>query len=176
MMGQYARPAGEEEKVLGRINMGTPMRTTQPGGLGWMEDVWRTVLWALVREVHIERPESYWSELSRVMPETYPRLPEQEERYLSLGPRISEAWDEASGGTSDDGEADSTVKPNEKRLEDSGRGLLGVLARLLEAGANQIPDALLYDLGQSPLLSDERLRRDTESLSRIEAVLEHNQG
>jgi hypothetical protein len=68
----------------------------------------------------------------------------------------------------------------EKRLEDSAHGPLGVLALLLEAGADSMPEALLDRLRNSCLLSDERLlsdeclRSDAKSLPRIKALLDHN--
>ena len=56
-----SRVGGEEEQVLEPMEMVAPVDTTQADGLGWMEDVWMTVLQGSI--VHINcvdarRPES----------------------------------------------------------------------------------------------------------------------
>ena len=63
----------------------------------------------------------------------------------------------------------------EKRLRDSARGLLGVLALLPEAGVASMLITLCDRVGHSCLLSDERLIPDVDSLSRIKAVLNRSQ-
>lgn len=78
--------------------------------------------------------------------------------------------DREDKGISHDG-ASIILEWNDDRLEASGRGLLGVLALLVEAGAKFMPAELPDRLGSSLLLSDERLLHDTESLSRIRAAL-----
>jgi hypothetical protein len=162
---------GDGEKTLG---MGTTSCTTQADGLGWMEDVWTTVLRPLVREVHIIRVKGNWPELSRVMPEAYPVPDAPNEPNSSIEPSNSAVWDEADEEMPHE-EAALTIQGNEEHLEASGRGLLGVLASLVEAGADMMPAELLVRLGNSPLLSDERLLHDAESLSRIRAVLNREQ-
>ena len=163
---------GDEEKSLSRPDVGASTNIPRADGLGWMEDVWNTFLRALVREVHIVRDQSYWTELSRVMPEAYPEHPAPNEPNSSFDSSDSLIWNEEGEETAHDG-ADLTLKKNEEHLEASGRGLLGVLALLVEAGDNSMPAELLDRLGNTPLLSDERLTHDTESLSRIRAVLNH---
>jgi hypothetical protein len=70
--------------------------------------------------------------------------------------------------------ASSVHKPTVERLKDLARGFLGVLAPLLEAGADLIP-GLIDRFRISHLLLDERLHRDTESMCRINALLNRNQ-
>ena len=165
---------GDEEKGLDRIDMGTISSTTQADGLSWMEDVWATFLRPLVRDVHIARDESYWPELSRGMPEEYPEPAAQNEPNSSPDPSISVEWGEVDEGEPHDG-APTTLKRDEEHLEASGRGLLGVLALLVEAGADLMPAELHDRLENSPLLSDERFLHDAESLSRVRAVLNRQQ-
>jgi hypothetical protein len=158
----------EGEKGLDPFDTGIPASTARADGLGWMEDVWITVLRPVVREVHVALLQSYWSELVRVMPEDYPELAE-----LDSSPHRSNniGWDEASDGMLDEDGIAQRSKPSEEHLEATGRGLLGVLALLLEAGADSMPATLLDRVRGSPLLSDERLSDDNGSLSRIKAVL-----
>jgi len=162
-----------EEKDL---DTETPGSSDQADGFGWMEDVWITFLRPLVREVHISRAKDYWSELSRVMPEAYPDPAAPNEPNLSLDPSMSAVWSEADEGVPRDHGAGPTLKMDEEHLEASGRGVLGVLALLVEAGATLMPSPLLDRVRNSHLLSDERLCHDTESLSRLESVLSCNQG
>ena len=174
MMDQPAVCAGvgDEEKSLDCFDVGVTANIAQADGLGWMEDVWNTVLRAIVREVHIVRDQGYWHELSRVMPEAYPQPAAPNEPNSSLDPGDSVMWNEDGEEMPHDG-ADLTLNGNEERLEASGRGMLGVLALLVEAGADLMPEELLDRLGNPPLLSDERLTHDVETLSRIRAILNH---
>ena len=165
---------GDEEESLGRPDVEGTANITQADGLGWIEDVWTTVLRPVVREVHIVRVNGHWKELSRVMPEAYPEPAPPNEPNLSLDPRDSFGWGEEGEGIPNDG-ASITLQRDEDHLETSGRGLLGVLAVLVEAGADSMPQELLDRLGSSSLLSDERLLHDAESLSRIRAVLNSKQ-
>jgi hypothetical protein len=165
---------GDEEKSLYRRDVGPTASITQTDGLGWMEDVWTTVLRPLVREVHIARVNGYWPELSRVMPEAYPEPVSSNEPNASLDSSDSVGWGEEGEGMPQGGAA-IILEWDEERLETSGRGLLGVLASLVEAGAEVMPAELLDRLGSSLLLSDERLIHDAVSLSRIRAVLNRHQ-
>ena len=174
-LGSTHPRSGDEEKDLDGLSTGIPASATHADGLGWMEDVWREVLRPLVREVHIDHVGGYWSELSRVMPEAYPGSAAPNEPNSSHGPSTSVGWDVADEKDPYADEPPTTYQRNEEYLEASGRGLLGVLALLLPTGDHLMPAALLERLRNSPLLSDERLRHDTESLSRINAVLTHNQ-
>jgi len=164
---------GDEEITLDPLDPLDTGSTTQTGGLGWMEDVWTTVLQPLVREVHVGRLESSWSGLSGVMHAAYPESARLKEFASLLEPNPNVMWDEPSEGMPHDGDgADPLLQSVEERLEVSARSLLGVLAPLLEAVADLIPTALLNrHLRNSPLLLDERLHHDTESLYRIKAVL-----
>ena len=163
----------DEERVLGHPNVGVTANITQADGLGWIEEVWTTVLRPVVREVHISRVDGHWDELSRVMPEAYLEPAAPNEPDLSLDPSDGVEWGEEGEEIPNDG-ASITLQRNEDHLEASGRGLLGVLVFLVE-GADSMPQELLDRLGSSCLLSDERLLHDAESLSRIRAVLNRRQ-
>ena len=90
-----------------------------------------------------------------------------------LDPSTSVVWEDALEGIHHD-RASSTHKSTEERLKDSARCLLRALAPLLEAGTDLIP-GLLDRFRISLRLLDERLHRDTESLYRINALLNRNQ-
>jgi len=171
-----AVPVGvsDERKSLERRSVGSTVGITRADGLGWMEDVWTTFLRPLVREVHLASINDCWAELSRAMPEAYPEPAAPNEPNASPDPGDRAMWDEEDEGIPQGGAA-AALEWNEERLETSGRGLLGVLASLVEAGADLMPAELLDRLGSSPLLSDERLLHDSMSLSRIRAVLDRRQ-
>ena len=147
------------------LDTGMPGRITQADGLGWMEDVWMAFLRGYI--VHIDRIDNPWPELSRFAPATCPEsnsITQLAERSLSTGQIEGPETDKAEMGP----------KTMDEYLEDSARGTLKVLALLLEAGADSMPDTLLDRVKNSPLLSDERLRHDVDSLRRISVVLERN--
>ena len=162
---------GDKEKSFDRCDVGAPANITQADGLGWMEGVWATVLRPLVHEVHIDRLDGYWNELSRVMPEAYPEPAAPNEPDSFLDPSDSVVSDQEDEGMSHDG-ASIILEWGDGRLGESGSTLLGVLALLVEAGADLMPTELLNRLGCSNLLSDERLIHDVGSFSRIRAVLD----
>ena len=162
---------GDEEKSFYRRDAEAPANITQADGLGWMEGVWVTVLRPLVHEVHIERLDSYWNELSRVMPEAYPEPAAPNEPDSSLDPSDSVVSGQEDEGMSHNG-GSIILEWDDGRLQESGRTLLGVLALLVEAGADLMPTELLDRLESSHLLSDERLIKDVGSFSRIRAVLD----
>ena len=165
---------GEDEK--GHPDIGTQASATQSDGLGWMEDVWTTVLRPMVRNVCINPIEPLWADLSAVMHAVYPQSAEPESQSTSPESSISasvetlpyEAASEVSQGS-------APLKSVRERLQDSTGGLLGVLALFLEAGAASMPITLCDRLEHSCLLSDERLSRDADSLNRIMVVLKANQ-
>ena len=172
LMGQSPTSVkvAETEKSFSPLDIRAPQGDTQADGLGWMEDILET---GLVRKVNVDRTECYWNGLLRATPEGYRPAVEPEELNSSLD--LSLAQDGALDVTSYGGEAALTVISNEGRLEASGLGLLGVLALLVEAEATSIPTALLDRLRNSPLLADKWTCHDTESLSRIRAVVNPNQ-
>ena len=135
-----------------------------------MEDVWVTVLQPPV--VHIDRPETYWSELARVMHSTCP----EPARLIELtSPTPGLARNEAPEGTTNKGRPVLGPQTLKEHLEDSARRVLEVLAQLLESGTGLVPAAeLLRRVGNSPLLSAKRLQDDSKSLHYIEGIL--NQG
>jgi len=165
---------GDEKESLSRRSVGTIVGIPRADGLGWMEDVWTTVLRPLVCEVPLGHVGGYWPELSRAMPEAYLQPTAPNEPNASPNPADGAVWDEEDEGMTHGGAA-AALKWNEERLEASGHGLLGVLASLVEAGADLMPAELLDRLGSSPLLSDERLLHDSMSLSRIRAILDRKQ-
>ena len=146
------------------LDIGTG-RTTQVDGLGWMEDVWMTFLRRHV--VLIDRVDHPWPELSRFAQATYPESTNAAQP-ATVPPSLGQS--EGSEGVVTDA---AEIEP--KMLGDIARKTLNVLAQLLEAGADSIPDTLLDRVKNSSLLSDERLRHDTDSLSRIQAVLNRHQ-
>jgi len=157
-----------EETLLEPLDIGELSTTpTKADGLGWMEGVWTTVLRPLVHEVH------NWPGLSGVRQATYPESTEPKELTSLLGPSTSGVWEEAPEGIHQDG-ASSVHNLTEERLKDPARDFLGVLAPLLEAGADLIP-GLIDRFRSSVVLLDEHLHCDTESLRRINALLNRNQ-
>ena len=166
----------DEEDEKGHPDIGTQAITAQSDGLGWMEDVWTTVLRPMVRNICINPIEPLWADLSTVMHAVYPQSAEPESQSTSPESSTSasvetppyEAPPEASQGS-------APLKSVGERLQDSTGEILGVLALLLEAGAASIPITLCDRLEQSCLLSDERLRHDADSLHRIMVVLKANQ-
>ena len=93
---------GDGENALDPLDMEILVTETQVGGLGWMEDVWTTVLRPLVCEVHVDRVKSNWPELSGVMHATYPEsaMPEELTSFKEIGANV--VWDE---GMRQDGSA-----------------------------------------------------------------------
>ena len=143
----------------------TPLATLQPDGLGWMEDVWTTVLRDIV--VHPDHIKTYWPGLLGAMHATYPepaQIMELTSPTTPIGP--------APEGTPSEGQAPLGPGIIEKRLADSARCVLEVLAQLLEVGTGLIPAVLLDRVRNSPLLSDRRLQHDTSSLHRIRVILD----
>ena len=163
----------------GYLDIEAQKSTTRSDGLGWMEDLWMTVLRPLVRTVCITPIEPRWFDLSGMMHAVYPQSAEPERRSPLPEPSAHAAPVEVFNAMPDEARADAPQndqpKSAEESLEDSARGLLRVLTLLLEAGATSMPITLLDRLEHSSLLSDERLSHDTDSLRRIKAVLNRTQ-
>ena len=156
-----------DENVPGSVHLLAPMATVQPDGLGWMEDVWTTVLTGFV--VHPDRVKTYWPGLLGVRHATYPE-PARKTELTSPTP-ISPGVVQTKG-TPNEIQAPLHHKIIERRLADSARCVLEVLAQLLEPGTGLMPAVLLNRVRNSPLLSDRRLDHDTSSLHRIRAILD----
>ena len=156
--------------IPGQVGMPTETSTLQANGLGWMEDVWATVLRPLI--IHIDRPETYSPELLQVLDVMYRESGQLREATPStpLSPRV--ARNEASDGTVCENGAIIGPQTLEEHLGDSARRVLEVLAQLLESGTGLMPAELLARVGNSPLLSDKRLHNDTGSLRRIRVILD----
>jgi hypothetical protein len=166
MTDQSAAPAEvEDERISDPLGVGAAVSTGQADGLGWMEDVWMTLLRGLV--VRIDRAKAYWPELSGVVHATYPESaqPTESTSLVPLSPQ----------GTSSETRVVLGPKTLEEHLEDSARDILRVLTRLLEVGVGSMPVALLDRIRNSVLLSEERLDHDVDSLSRIRVLLSCNQ-
>ena len=158
-----------DEGIPDAVDIPTATITLQADGLGWMEDVWATVLQPPV--VHIDRPETYWSELARFMHSTRPE-PAQLTELTSPTPGVTR--NEAPEGTTGTGRPVLGPQTLKEHLEDSAQRVLEVLAQLLESGTGSVPAELLGRVGSSPLLSDTRLQDDSKSLDCIRGIL--NQG
>ena len=93
-------------------------------GLGWMEDVWATVLRPLV--IHIDRAETYWPELSRIMHTAPPESARETESTSPspLDPRVTR--DAASEGTLMENRVVLGPQTIEEHLADSAKGALEV--------------------------------------------------
>ena len=161
-----------DENISAQVHLLTPMATLQPDGLGWMEGVWTTVLRGLV--VHPDHLKTYWPGLVGAMHATYPEPAEITELTspTPISPRVAE--ETAAEGSPSEGRAPPGPEIIEKRLADSARCVLEVLAQLFEVGTGLMPAVLLDRVRNSPLLSDGRLDHDTSSLHRIKIIL--NQG
>ena len=163
-------PRAGDENASGPVHLLTPLATLQPDGLGWMEDVWRTVLRGLI--VHPDHIKTYWPGLLGAMQATYPE-PAQITAPTSptpISPRVVQ--ETAPEGTPSEGRAPPRPEIIEKRLADSAGCVLEVLAQLLEAGTGSMPAVLLDRVRNSPLLSDRCLDHDTSSLNRIRTILD----
>ena len=148
--------AGED--IPGAVDMPTATATRQADGLGWMEDVWLTVLQPHV--IHIDRPGINW-------PELVTRLTER----TALKPEA--ARNEPPEGTISNDRPVMGPKTLTEYLEDSVcRNVLECLAKLLEWRTGLVPAELLGRVGHSPLLSDRRLQDNPGSLDRIKAILD----
>ena len=163
---QHTIPAGEEyEKALDSPDVVVPESAPEADGLGWMEDVWKTVLQShIVHIVHVDAP---WLELSESVQVTYP-----DSTHPTQLPSIS-----PSGAPHEGSEAampSNQAKIGPKTMNDLAREFLSVLAQLLEAGADSMPDTLLKRVRESPLISDGRLKHDVGSLCRIQRVINRN--
>ena len=168
---------GEDEK--GRPDIGTQASAAQSDGLGWMEDVWTTVLRPMVRNICINPIESLWADLSTVMHAVYPQPAEPDSQGTSPESSVSALvemlpYEASVESPAEAPQGSAPLKSVEERLQDSAGGLLGVLALLLEAGAASMPITLCDRLEHSCLLSDKRLGHDADSLHRIMAVLKPN--
>ena len=159
-----------DENVSSPVHLLTPMATLQPDGLGWMEDIWTTVLRGLV--VHPDHIKAYWPGLLGVMHATYPEPGRITELMSPIPSSPSEVPATAPERTPSAGRAPLGPEILEKRLAESARCVLEVLAQLLEAGTGLIPAVLLNRVRNSPLLSDRRLDHDTSSLDRIRVILD----
>ena len=158
----------EDDK--GDPDIRTQASAAQSDGLGWMEDVWATILQPLV--IHINHPQTYWSELLGVMDTMCPEPTQltEPDSATPLNPRVMQA--EASEGAPSEDRAIIGPQTLEEHLRDLAHGVLGVLAQLLEAGTGLMPAELLNRLIDSPLLSDRRLHHDTSSLCCIRGILD----
>ena len=158
-----------DENVSDPVAMLTPMTALRADGLGWMEDVWTTVLRGFV--VHTDHAETISLGLSGVTQATCPE---------SAPPTELTSPSPLSPGAGRDGVPEGTLsrnlavlgpQPTEEHLGDSARSILKVFAQLLEVGAGLMPAVLLDRLRSSPLLSDEALQSDAGSLHRIRGIL-----
>ena len=173
-MHKPAQSMGVEDEK-GHPDIRTQASTAQSDGLGWMEDVWMTVSRPCITPIKL-----HWLKRLGVMHAAYPEPTRpDDETDDGTSPPESSAHAAPDGGSDavPDGEASQAALPKsvEKRLEDSARELLEVLATLLEAGTTSMPKTLRVRLRSSCLLKDERLSHDADSLHRIEAVLNRNQ-
>ena len=159
---QRVTAADVGDDISDPLDIGMPGRTTQADGLGWMEDVWMTFLQGCT--VHIDRVDNPWPELSRFSQATYPEPTNT--RQLAAFPPILMQNKGPEGAVTI-----NNIKIGPKMMGEMARGTLKILAQLLEAGVDLMPDTLLDRVKNSPLLSDERLCHDTESLRRINVVL-----
>ena len=163
---QCTVPAREEHgNVLDPPDMVAPVSPTQADGLGWMEDVWMTVLQSHIDRV--DRVDEPWLGLSEFVQFTCP-----ESTHTTQPGPIS-----ASGARHEEPEAAmprNQAKIGPKTMNDLAREFLSVLAQLLEAGADSMLDTFLDRVRKSPLISDRNLKHDVGSLCRIQRVLDRN--
>ena len=156
-------PAREEdEKLLDPPDTAARVSATQADGLGWMEDVWMTVL-----QRHIDQFGAPWLDLSEFVQFTCP-----ESTNITQPGQISPSATQHEGHEA--ANPNSQAEVGLKTMDDYARGFLGVLAQLLEAGADSMPDTFLDRVRKSPLISDVRLKHDVGSLCRIQRVLDRN--
>ena len=139
-------------------------------GLGWMEDVWMTLLRSFV--VHPHSIKTYWPGLLGVMHATYPESAQLTEQASTTSLSLEAAQDMAPEGTLSDNRVVIGPQTLEEHLADSARRILEVLAELLESGTGLVPADLLNRLIYSPLLSDRGLHHNTSSLCRIRGLLD----
>ena len=163
---QRTIPAGEEdEKVMDSPDMVAQASAPEADGLGWMEDVWKTVLQSHI--VHIDRVDAPWPEFSEFVQVSCP-----ESTHTAQAGSISSSGVQHEGPEIAVPNNQAEIGP--KTMNDLARGFLSVLAQLLEAGADSLPDTLLKRVRESPLISDGRLKHDVGSLCRIQRVLDRN--
>ena len=155
-----------DENISGPVDRLPPMAAD---GLGWMEDVWATVLSLIV---HPHRIKTYWSGILGVMHATYPQAAQLIEQTLPTPLSAGVAQDMAPGGTLSDSRAVIGPQTLEGHLADSARRVLEVLTELLESGTGLVPAELLNRLIYSPLLSDKGLHHETSALRRIRGILD----
>ena len=157
----------EDENVSDPVDMPTTMAAD---GLGWMEDIWTTVLRSLV--IHSHRMKTYWPGLLGAMHATYPESVQFTEQasITSLSPEVVQ--DMASEGALSENRATIGPQSLEEHLEDSARRVLEVLAELPESGAGLMPKELLSRIENSPLLLDPQLHDNAGSLHRIRVILD----
>ena len=146
-----------------------PPRNTQADGLGWMEDVWRTVL--RKHTIDIDGDDTPLSESSGFILATSP-ISTHTTELAQLSPSL--AQNESSEGATAHNQAAIEPETKEEHLQESARETLNVLAPLLEAGAGLMPAIFLDRVRSSSLLTDERLHHDIDSLRRIQVVLNSN--
>ena len=169
---ESAQSTGVEDEK-GHPDIRTQASAAQSDGLGWMEDVWMTVSRPCIAPIELQ-----WFDRSGVMHAAYPeptRLDNETDDETS-SPGSSAHAESVAVSDAVNTEAPQAALPKlvEKRLEDSARELLEVLATLLEAGTT-MPGTLCDRLRNSCLLKDEHLSHEADSLSRIKTVLNRNQ-
>ena len=143
----------------------TQASSAQSDGLGWMEDVWMAFSRPCITPI-----EPQWIDRSGIMHAGYTQSAEPDHK---TSPEF--LFDAVPDKAPAEAPQAAFSKPVEKRLEDSARELLEVLATLLEAGTTSIPRTLCDRLRHSCLLKDERLSHYADSFHRIEGVLNRNQ-
>ena len=169
---QGKNQAGEDQSTISvnvpdPVDMPTPMAAD---GLGWMEDVWTTVLRSFI--VHPHLIETYWPGLLGVMHAAYPQSA-QLTKWASATSLIPEAaQDMPPEGNLSETRVFIGPQTLEEHLADSAQRVLEVLAELLESGMGLVPAELLNRLIYSPLLLDRHLHHDTSSLCHIRGILD----
>ena len=141
----------------------------QADGLGWMEDLWVTVLQPSV--VHFHRPGTHVPKLARLVHTVRPATAQLTE---PTPPTPEMARIEAPKGTISNNEPVIGPQTLTEYLVESARSVLEVLATLLEWRTGLVPEELLGRVRYSPLLSDRHLQEDARSLHRIKAILDRS--
>lgn len=161
----------DKEKVHPHVE--TQAGITRTDGLGWLKDVWVTVLRPMVPNVCIPHIEPQWFDQLGIIHAVYPQSTETDHE---TSPPESSAHAAPIGVSDVVAQAEGSLpKSVEEHLEDSAQRLLEVLATLLETGATSMPRTLCDRLRDSYLLKDERSSHDADSLRRIKTVLNCSQ-
>ena len=112
--GQSTTATGVEDDVPDALDIGMAQITTEADGLGWMEDVWRTVLWK--HTVDIDGNDTPWSESSGFILATSPMSTHTRE-LVPLSPSL--AQNESSEGAMAHNQAAIEPETKEEHLKDS---------------------------------------------------------